>query len=175
MAETINVDELIIGHRYEIFNPSRPYGSQGSIDNPLIGDFVGVSNDHKGALFKNLAHTADMNLHADFTIEYRLGNGPREWIVLLNDRNSMLRRKNELERPRGRYGVSLKNEILQQGPWNPRRAERSGFAHMNSDNDPDLDFEPTVHGFGRSLLGGRYKRKSRRAKSRRAKSHRSMV
>jgi len=170
MAETINPNELIIGNRYQIFNPYYRNGFPGSITNPYTGNFVGVSNNHKGALFNRLAHLGFNELPA----EYRLGNRPFDWRILRDERNTMLRKKNQLERPRGKNGLSLKNEIIEQGPWNPRRVESSGFGY-NMYNDPDSDFQPTFRGIGRSLEGGRYKRKSRRRKSRRTKSRRSMV
>jgi hypothetical protein len=81
----------------------------------------------------------------------------------MGNRNTMLRKMNQLERPRTVSGRSIKEELMQRGPWNPNRITRARSMGYRNINDPEGNWEPTVVGYGRA-------RKSRKAsKSRKSR------
>ena len=74
----------------------------------------------------------------------------------------MLRKKNILERPRTVNGLSIKEELIQRGPWNPNRINRARTMGYRNKNDPEGNWEPTVVDYGRGPKSrSRKTRKSR--------------
>ena len=124
------------------------------INNVNLGrEFLGVS------LFNNII-LSDGNVYEPGAIS---GYRNDEWIFFENERNTMLRKKNTLERPRTVNGLSIKEELLQRGPWSPNRINRARTMGYRNNNDPEGNWEPAVVGYGRGPRArSRKTRKSRR-------------
>jgi hypothetical protein len=91
-----------------------------------------------------------------------------QWIYFENERNTALRKKNILKRPRTVNGLSIKEELLQRGPWHPNRIDRARTMGYRNENDPEGNWEPTVVGHGT----GPKSRRSRSRKNRKSRKSR---
>jgi len=162
MAETINPNDLLVGHRYQIYTPGYVMPIMiGHTLNPIIGNFVGINPITGAAQFNNVL---GIGVGRDDIIDYILSNQPFGWVVRMDGRNTMLRKKNQLERPRKVSGLSIKEELIQKGPSHPNRIERARLMGYKNENDPEGNWEPSVIGYGRSRKSrkARKSRKSRR-------------
>jgi hypothetical protein len=159
MAETINPNNLLEGHTYQIYNPGyRVPHMIGHTSRPIIGNFVGINPITGAAQFNNIL---GLGVPPNFVGNYILSNKPFGWVIRMGNRNTMLRKKNILERPRKLSGLSIKEELIQMGPSHPNRIGRARLMGYRNENDPEGNWEPTVIGYGRSRKN-RKSRKSRR-------------
>ena len=161
MAETINPNNLLEGHTYQIYNPGyiAPH-MIGHTSRPILGNFVGIDPITGAAQFNNIL---GIGVPPNFVIDYRLSDKPFGWVVRMGNRNTMLRKKDMLERPRKLSGLSIKEELMQKGPINPNRIDRARLMGYRNENDPEGNWEPTVVDYGRARKN-RKSRKSRKSR-----------
>ena len=148
MAETIDVSDLVVGQSYQIYNPNFIIPSMiGYISNPIIGNFVGIDSVSREARFNNII---GIGVRPQDIINYNLSGRPYGWVVKMNARTSAAHKKKLFNRKVN--GISLIEELVQNGPWHPDRIARARSLGFEPNYfDQDEEWEPSVVGYGLSL------------------------
>jgi hypothetical protein len=145
MVETIEARDLVVGQTYQIYNPDfRVPIMIGDASNPIIGNFVGIDNVSGEAQFNNVL---GIHVRPHDVINYALSGRPYGWVIKMNAKNSAAHKKKLFNREV--KGISLIEELVQNGPWHPDRIERlRGLGYKPNYSDQDEEWEPTVVGYG---------------------------
>lgn len=148
MAETIDVGDLVIGQSYQIYNPDfRVPIMIGDASNPIIGNFVGIDSRTGEAQFNNVL---GIHVRPHDIINYNLNGRPYGWVVKMDARTSAAYKKKIFNRQV--KGISLIEELVQNGPWHPDRIIRTmGLGYKPNYFDHNEECEPTVVGYGLAL------------------------
>jgi len=154
--QQVPVEDLIPGRTYRITDPA-------GIRRSRTGNFI--QRSLRGQIdFNNLIY--DDGTREDPRVIGTLITN--QWIYFENERNTAMRKKAIFERPRIVNGLSIKEELLQKGPWHPNRIDRARTMGYRNENDPEGNWEPTVVGYGT----GPKSRRSRSRKNRKSRKSR---